>query len=86
MQGHLAAFALDPLLCSDDVEILYVVDDPLIADDVVRWLRNHSSYLPFSIRVICLRQNMGFGMACNIGVQAARANVCLLYTSPSPRD
>ena len=81
MQGHLAAFSLDPLVCSDDVEILYVVDDPSIEDDVVRWLRNHSSYLPFSIRVICLHQNMGFGMACNIGVQAARSDVVVLMNS-----
>ena len=74
MQGHHSSFALDPEGCSGDAAILYVVDDPLIEDDVVRWLRNHSSYLPYSIRVICLRQNMGFGMACNIGVQEARAN------------
>ena len=81
MQGHLAAFALDPLICSGDVEILYVVDDPTIEDDVVRWLHNHASYLSFSIRTVCLRQNMGFGMACNIGVQAARANVVVLMNS-----
>ena len=81
MQGHLAAFALDPTFCSGDVEILYLVDDPLIEMDVVHWLRNRGSYLPFSIRVVCLRQNMGFGMACNIGVQAARADVVILMNS-----
>ena len=81
MQGHLASFALDPLICSGNVEILYVVDDPMIESDVVHWLRNRGSYLPFSIRVICLRRNMGFGMACNIGTQAARADVVVLMNS-----
>ena len=81
MQGHLAAFALDPTFCSGDVEILYLVDDPMIEMDVVHWLRNRGSYLPFPIRVVCLRRNMGFGMACNIGVQAARSDVVVLMNS-----
>jgi hypothetical protein len=81
MQGHLAAFALDPCFFSGDVEVLYVVDDPMIEVEVVRWLRNSGSYLPFPIRVVCLRRNMGFGMACNIGVQSARADVVVLMNS-----
>ena len=81
MQGHLAAFSLDPSFCSGDVEILYIVDDPNIEIDVLRWIRSRASYLPFSIRVVCLRRNMGFGMACNIGVQSARADVVVLMNS-----
>jgi len=63
------------------VEILYLVDDPMIEMDVVHWLRNRGSYLPFPIRVVSLRRNMGFGMACNIGVQAARSDVVVLMNS-----
>lgn len=81
LQGHFAAFAMDPLFCSGDVELLYLVDDPVIETDVVEWIRNYGSYMPFSIRVVALRRNMGFGMACNIGVQLAHSKYVVLMNS-----
>ena len=81
IQGHLAAFALDPSFYSGEIELLYLVDDPTIEMDVLHWMRNRGSYLPFTIRVVSLTRNMGFGMACNVGVQAARADVVVLMNS-----
>lgn len=81
IQGHFAAFSLDPSFCSGNIEILYVVDDPEIEMDVIEWIRNHGSYMPFSIRIVSLRRNMGFGMACNIGVHVARSDFVVLMNS-----
>lgn len=87
IQGHLAAFALDSSFCSGEIEILYVVDDPSIKMDVLRWLRNHGSYHSLPIRVVALTRNMGFGMACNVGVSSARSkNIILMNSDIFPEE
>ena len=63
---------------------LIVVDDdsPDGTADVVRDLaRQHDN-----VRCIQRIQERGLCSAVQWGVQAAHGDVCLLYTSPSPRD
>ena len=39
MQGHLAAFSIDPDFLDGQVEVMYVVDDPAIEHQVLNWAR-----------------------------------------------
>ena len=39
MQGHIAAFSIDPDFLDGQVEVMYVVDDPAIEHQVLNWAR-----------------------------------------------
>ncbi|BFT31558.1 hypothetical protein D210916BOD24_27340 [Alteromonas sp. D210916BOD_24] len=62
-------------------EVIYVVDDPSIANEVMKLAREMEivSTQPFS--VLQLSQNLGFGKANNIGVQYANAEIIALINS-----
>ena len=81
MQGHLAAFSMDPSFCAGQVEVMYVVDDPEIEHQVLNWARIYLHDCPYPVRIISLIHNYGFGMACNIGVTAVNTSRVLLMNS-----
>ena len=81
MQGHLAAFSMDPSFCAGQVEVMYVVDDPEIEHQVLNWARIYLHDCPYPVRIISLIHNYGFGMACNIGVTAVKTSRLLLMNS-----
>lgn len=81
MQGHLAAFSMDPAFREGLIEVLYVIDDPTIEDQVLNWSRIYLSDCPYPVRIISLERNFGFGMACNIAVKAAHTNRVILMNS-----
>ena len=84
LRGHVAAFAMDPWFEQGRVRLLYVCDDPRL-HLLHRWCAMHLSDEVLDISVISLRRNMGFGMACNIGVQAAETPlVCLMNSDVMP--
>ena len=84
LRGHVAAFAMDPWFEQGRVRLLYVCDDPRL-HLLHRWCAMHLSHEALDISVISLRRNMGFGMACNVGVQAAETPlVCLMNSDVMP--
>ncbi len=84
IRGHIAGFALDPWFQQGRVRLLYVCDDPRL-HLLHRWCAMHLAHEELDISVISLRRNMGFGMACNIGVQAAQTPfVCLMNSDVMP--
>ncbi len=62
-------------------EVIYVVDDPSIANQVMKLAREMEviSSQPFS--VLLLSQNLGFGKANNIGVEHAQSDIVALINS-----
>lgn len=81
MQGHLAAFSINPSFKHGDIELLYVIDDPSIEGQVLNWARVYLHDCPYLVRLISLRQNLGFGMACNIGTYISRTERVILMNS-----
>ena len=84
MRGHVAGFAMDPWFQQGRVRLMYICDDPRL-HLLHRWCAMHLSDEQMDISLITLRRNMGFGMACNIGVQAAQTPlVCLMNSDVMP--
>ena len=86
IRGHVAGFAMDPWFQTGKVRLLYVCDDPRL-HLLHRWCSMHLAHEQLDITLISLRRNMGFAMACNIGVQAAETPlVCLMNSDVMPID
>ena len=81
MEGHLASFSIDPAFLSGKIEVLYIIDDPDIEADVLNWSRIYLDDCPYPVRIASLAHNYGFGMACNVGVDAANSEYVLLMNS-----
>lgn len=62
-------------------EIIYVVDDPTIAEKVLKLAREMAQISTQSFSVLQLSQNVGFGKANNIGVEHANADIIALVNS-----
>lgn len=83
--GQLAAFSMDEIFQKGKVKIIYVIDDPSIQSEFLVWCNKHMQQESLGIEVISLRKNMGFAMACNIGIQYADTDlVCLLNSDILP--
>ena len=83
--GQLAAFAMDNSFQNGKVKIIYVIDDPTIQADFLGWCAGQLQQENLAIEIIALKQNMGFAMACNIGIQYATTNlICLLNSDVLP--
>ena len=80
MQWHLAAFSMDPSFDAR-VEVMYVVDDPAIEHQILNWARIYLHDCPYPVRIVSLIHNFGFGMACNIGVNAVQTERVVLMNS-----
>ena len=86
IRGHVAGFAMDPWFQKGKVRLLYVCDDPRL-NLLHRWCSMHLAHEELDITLISLRRNMGFGMACNIGLQAAETPlVCVMNSDVMPLD
>lgn len=83
--GQLAAFSMDAAFVKGCAKVLYVVDDPEIATEFLGWCQHQLSDEAVNVDILVLRRNMGFSMACNIGVlQASTERVCLLNSDVLP--
>ena len=85
MLGHVAGFCQDPWFQEQRVRLLYVIDDPTIATEVLGWCRGQLTDELLDVTVIALQRNSGFALACNSGVLAAETPyVCLLNSDVLP--
>lgn len=80
IRSQLMAFAIDPYL-RDHCEIVYVLDDPLMATDVASFLEGYTFAFPFDLKLVTLDRNGGYAMANNMGVSRAEGDIVILMNS-----
>ena len=79
IEHQISVFVNDDTM--DKHEILYVIDDPRIANEVKGSCEALSRIYPIAFRVLCLERNMGYAGANNVGVEHARGHSILLLNS-----
>lgn len=71
----------------NDIEVIYVVDDPSIATNVLKLAVELYSVFNFNFSVVTLENNVGFGRANNMAVEYATSeNLILLNSDVLPKD
>lgn len=79
LEHQLAAFSVDPDW--DNCELIYVLDSPGIAEKTLALAAGLAELYRVPFRLIVLGASGGYGVANNIGVQAARSDLLLLLNS-----
>jgi len=79
MEYQISQFAIDPDF--QDVELIYVVDDPAILDRVMGSSADLHAMYGVSFQVVWGGRNRGFAGANNFGVQFATSDTLLLLNS-----
>jgi GT2 family glycosyltransferase len=79
MRYQLAQFAHDPTL--RDVEWIYVLDDPRLADAVLPAVDALHRVFGLPLALVYCGENLGFSGACNLGARVARGELLLLLNS-----
>lgn len=80
IRSQLMAFAVDPFVRSH-CEIVYVLDDPLIAGQVNLIFQGSEYAFTLDLKLVVLDQNGGFALANNYGVREAEGEVLVLLNS-----
>jgi hypothetical protein len=80
MRSQLIAFNIDPYM-RQHCQIVYVVDDPLIAQRVRNMLECSVNVFSLDIRLVILERNGGYALANNFGVQEASGEFVVLMNS-----
>ncbi|MGV3552889.1 glycosyltransferase [Rhizobium sp.] len=80
MRSQLIAFNVDPFVQAH-CQIVYVVDDPLIAQKVRNFLNGTPNVFSLDIRLVILERNGGYALANNFGVAQASGDVVVLMNS-----
>jgi GT2 family glycosyltransferase len=70
VEHQLAAFASDPDL--RDVELIYVLDSPELADEIERNAQQLHDLYHLAPRLMLMHENRGFACACNVAANVAR--------------
>ena len=78
---QLMAFSRDPWFTSGQAELIYVLDDPRLAQELLDWAVSFGTHLLVPFSVIILDKNYGFATATNIGVANSTASYCCLLNS-----
>ena len=78
---QLIAFSRDPWFISGRVELIYVLDDPKLAPELLNWAEGFGEHLLVPFSILILDKNYGFSTATNIGVAKSTANYCCLLNS-----
>jgi GT2 family glycosyltransferase len=76
---QMESFRKDPTL--RDVEWIYVIDDPSIADDILTSSKYLNALYGLPFTIVYTGDNRGFSGASNLGARVARGNLLLLMNS-----
>ena len=67
------------------VELIYVLDDPTLADEAERLAFSCWARFKLPFRLLFLSENLGYAAANNVGLGAARGTyICLLNSDVFP--
>jgi hypothetical protein len=80
IRSQLMAFSVDPFI-RENCEIVYVLDDPLIALDVAGILEGSAFVYPLDLKLVTLAVNGGYALANNVGVEEAAGERLVLMNS-----
>ncbi|MBB1249740.1 glycosyltransferase family 2 protein [Rhizobium sp. G21] len=80
MRSQLMAFARDAEL-AQSAEIIFVVDDPPLADRVAALIEGAAFVYDLDLRVVTLKQNGGYAQANNIAASIAEGETLVLMNS-----
>jgi hypothetical protein len=80
IRSQLMAFSVDRFL-RENCEIVYVVDDPLIALEVAGILEGSALIYPLDLKLVLLAVNGGYALANNFGVSEANGETLVLMNS-----
>jgi GT2 family glycosyltransferase len=80
IRSQLMAFAVDPYI-RQHCEIVYVLDDPLIALNVASLVEGFAVSYPLDLKLVTLDRNGGYAMANNMGAGQAEGEVLVLMNS-----
>jgi GT2 family glycosyltransferase len=80
IRSQLMAFSADPFI-RENCEIVYVLDDPLIALDVAGILEGSAIIYPLDVKLVMLAVNGGYALANNFGVDEAAGEMLVLMNS-----
>jgi GT2 family glycosyltransferase len=80
IRSQLTAFATDPFVRTH-CEIVYVLDDPLIALQVNGVIEGSALIYPLDLKLVTLDRNGGYALANNMGVSQAEGETLILMNS-----
>lgn len=79
LKAQYTAIAIPEL--PDDLELIYVVDDPGIFDSVSKCFRDLVSLYGLPVRLLGMNENYGYAAAVNAGLEVARSELVLFLNS-----
>lgn len=79
LRAQVASFAADPSL--RDVELIYVLDSPEQAGEVLHLLQGLHLLYAFPITLAVMPRNAGYAAACNAGAKLARGRILAMLNS-----
>lgn len=79
-RSQLMAFSVDPYMRAN-CEIVYVLDDPVLGQEVASLLEGYALTYPLDLRLVMLERNGGYALANNMGVSQAKGDVIVLMNS-----
>ena len=83
MELQMALFATNPI--GNDVEIIYVLDDPLRMREVQFLAASLYERFKVPFKLLCLSQNLGYAPANNVGLRASSGEfVCFMNSDVFP--
>jgi O-antigen biosynthesis protein len=79
LRAQVAAFAADPAFA--DVELIYVLDSPEQAADVLHLMQGLHLLYALPTTLVVMARNGGYAAACNAGVRVARGRTLAMLNS-----
>jgi len=80
IRTQLMAFSIDPFI-RENCEIVFVLDDPLIRQQVIGILEGSALVYPLDLMLVGLKVNGGYALANNLGVAQASGETLVLMNS-----
>lgn len=78
---QLSAFALDPFINSDRVQVIYICDDPSIEAELLGWCQSQGHHAGLPFQLLLQPSNQGFAASINKAADLAKTEFLCLFNS-----